>query len=94
MDNLAPMRNCLGVARKAKLARPSQEFWGTREKMSKIRLTEEQRQFWETGNIGNQDFDLGQQGNKAIYFSGTRKRVPPLEGLISRRPITQDSKMQ
>ena len=26
----------------------------------------EQRQIWETGNIGNYDFDFGQQGNKAI----------------------------
>ena len=24
-----------------------------------------QRQFWGTGNIGNDDFDFGQQGNKA-----------------------------
>ena len=32
----------------------------------------EQRQFWGTGNMGNQDFDFGEQGNKAIYFRGTR----------------------
>ena len=25
-----------------------------------------QRQFWGTGNVGNDDFDFGQQGNKAI----------------------------
>ena len=25
-----------------------------------------QRQFWGTGNVANDDFDFGQQGNKAI----------------------------
>ena len=30
-----------------------------------MRGTGAQRQFWETGNIGNDDFDFGQQGNKA-----------------------------
>ena len=28
----------------------------------------------------NQDFDLREQGNKAIYFRGTRQQVPPLGG--------------
>ena len=40
----------------------------------------EQRPFWGTGNIGNQDFDFGEQGTKTIYFRGTRKHVPPLGG--------------
>ena len=35
--------------------------------------TWEQRQFWGTGNIGNEDFDFGEQGNKAIYCRGTRE---------------------
>ena len=30
-----------------------------------MRGTGAQRQFWGTGNIGNDDFDFGQQGNKA-----------------------------
>ena len=29
-----------------------------------------QRQLWRPGNIGNQDFDLDEEGNKAIYFRG------------------------
>ena len=31
-----------------------------------MRGTGAQRQFWGTGNIGNDDFDFGQQGNKVI----------------------------
>ena len=31
-----------------------------------MRGTGAQRQFWETGNVGNDDFDFGQQENKAI----------------------------
>ena len=31
-----------------------------------MRGTGAQRQFWGTGNVGNDDFDFGQQGNKAI----------------------------
>ena len=31
-----------------------------------MRGTGAQRQFWGTGNVGNDEFDLGQQGNKAI----------------------------
>ena len=38
-----------------------------------MRGTREQRQFWETGNIGNLFF-FGEQGNKAIYFSETREQ--------------------
>ena len=43
--------------------------------------TREQRQFWGTWNIGNEDFDFGKQKNKAIYFRGTREQVLR-EGLI------------
>ena len=38
--------------------------------------------FCGTGNVENQDFDFGEQGNKAIYFRGTREQVhtlPPEE---------------
>ena len=42
-----------------------------------MRGTGEQRQFWGTGNIENQDFGFGEQGTKAIYFRGTRELVPP-----------------
>ena len=43
-----------------------------------IRGTWEQRQFWGTGNNAvKEDFDFGKQGNKAIYFRGTREQVPP-----------------
>ena len=34
-----------------------------------------QTKFWGLRNIGNEDFDFGQQGNKAIYFRGTREQV-------------------
>ena len=50
----------------------------------KIRGTEEHRQFWGTGNIENQDFVFGEQGNKAIFFEenkGTGNLPPPREGL-------------
>ena len=43
----------------------------------KIRGTGEHRQFWGTGNIENQAFVFGGQGNKAIFFEGTREQVPP-----------------
>ena len=45
--------------------------------MSKMRGTGEQSQFWGTGKIGNKYFDFGEQGNKSIYFRGTRQQVPP-----------------
>ena len=41
-------------------------FRGTREQRSKNVGTGAQRQFWGTGNIGNDDFDFGQQENKVI----------------------------
>ena len=40
-----------------------------------------QRQLWGTENIENEDFDFGEQGNKAIHFRGTVEQVaPPLAG--------------
>ena len=46
-------------------------FRGTMEQRSENEGNRAQRQFWGTVNIENEDFDLGQQGNKAIHFSGT-----------------------
>ena len=46
-----------------------------------MRGTVEQMQFWGIGNIENQDFDFGEQGNKAIYFRGAREQISPWEGL-------------
>ena len=37
----------------------------------------EQRQYWGTGNIENKFSHFGEQGNKPIYFRGTREQVPP-----------------
>ena len=67
--------------------RPSQGFWGTGEKGYSfqgnrgnkgqiLRGTGEQRQCLGTGNIRKQIFDYGEQGNKPIYFRGTRDQVP------------------
>ena len=50
------------------ILRPSQAFGGNRgtrafisgEQWSKMRGTGERRQFWGTGNKGNQDFDFGE----------------------------------
>ena len=44
--------------------------------------TGESKQFWETGNIGNQDFDFEEQGNTAIYFKGTGNPWEDLIGCI------------
>ena len=63
-------------------------FWGIGEqghfsgeqgnKGLKIRGTGEHRQFCGTGNIENQDFVFGEQGNKTIFFfEGTREQIPP-----------------
>ena len=43
----------------------------------KLKGTGEQRQFWGTGNIENQDFDFGEQGKTLIFFRGTREQIPP-----------------
>ena len=48
---------------------------------SKMRGTGAQRQFWGIGKIGNQDFDFGEQGNKAIYLRETREQTPQWQGL-------------
>ena len=65
-------------------------FWGTREQRPEKRGTEEQgteeqgteeqRTFWGTGNIGNQDFDFGEQSN---LYQGNNKGTgtpPQLRG--------------
>ena len=44
-------------------------------KSLKLKGTGEQRQFWGTGNIENQDFDFGEQGKMLIFFRGTREQV-------------------
>ena len=33
-------------------------------------------QVWGTGNVGKQDFDFGEKGNKRIYVRGTRGSRP------------------
>ena len=49
-------------------------FQGTKKQMSKTR---EQRYFWGTGNIGNQDFEKqGNKGTKQI-ISGQQENSPP-----------------
>ena len=64
--------------------RPSQGFWGNRgirpfisgeqgNKSLKLKERGEQRQFWGTENIENQDFDFGEQGKMPIFFRGTRE---------------------
>ena len=40
-------------------------------------------QYWGSWNIRKQFSILGEQGNKPIYFRGTRERLFPKEGLIS-----------
>ena len=78
--NCVPMRE----QRTTKM-RPSQGFWGTRPFISReqgnngqfLRGTGEQRQYWGTGNIENKFSIFGEQGNKPIYFRGTREQVPP-----------------
>ena len=42
-----------------------------------LRETGEQTQYWGTGNIRKHIFDFWGQGNKPIYFRGTREQVPP-----------------
>ena len=58
------------------LLRPSEGFW-EQEKRALIsgeqgsKNEENNDNVGEQGNLENQDFDFGEQGNKAIYFSGT-----------------------
>ena len=49
---------------------------------SKMKGRVEQKQFWRTGNIGNQECEFWEQGNMTIYFKGTRKKVHPWKGLV------------
>ena len=49
-------------------------------KSLKLKGTGEQRQFWETGNIENQDF--GKQGKLPIFFRGTREQILPSPPLV------------
>ena len=37
---------------------------------------------WEQGTLENKFVIFGEQGNKQIYFRGTREQVPPWKGLI------------
>ena len=55
------------------------------EQGTKVKFWVEQgtRQYWGTSNIRKQFSILGEQGNKPIYFRGTRERLSPYEGLIS-----------
>ena len=34
----------------------------------------------EVDSVQDQGFDFGEQGNKVIYFKGTREEAPPLGG--------------
>ena len=48
-------------------------------KSKKLKGTGDQRQFWGTGNIENQDFDFGEQGKMPIFQGnkGTGTPAPP-----------------
>ena len=48
--------------------------WGNME--TRAFISGNKGNFWGKGNIGNQDFDFGKQGNKDIYFRETREQVP------------------
>ena len=76
------------------LTRPSQGFWGTREKGYLFQGNRGTKaKFWgEQGNkdnIGEQGTEenkfsiFGEQGNKPIYFKGTREQVPPVRALLT-----------
>ena len=52
-------------------------FQGNREQRPNFEGNRGKRQYWGTGNIRKQIFDFGEQGNKPIYFRGTREQVPP-----------------
>ena len=52
-----------------------------------MRGTGAQGQFWGTGNIGNDDFDFGQQGNKAIELEhDTTNKVTRANGEDADQP--------
>ena len=43
----------------------------------KVREKGKEKHFWGSGNVGNQYSNFWEQGNKMIYFGGTREQVPP-----------------
>ena len=49
----------------------------------KMKGTGEQRQFWGTGNIEHQDFDLGEKGKMPIFSGEQGNRCHPREGLMN-----------
>ena len=58
--------------------RPSQGFWGTGEQghlFQRSKYGGNRGTKTTLGNIGNQDFDFGEQGNKVMYFRKTREQV-------------------
>ena len=55
-------------------------------KSLKLKGTREQRQFGETGNIENQDFDFGRT-RKNADFSGQHGKGTPWEGIITHASI-------
>ena len=50
---------------------------GTGKKRSNFEWNRVQRQYWGTWNVRKQFSILGEQGNKPIYFRGTRERLSP-----------------
>ena len=79
-----PPHRCISLALLIEVLKPSRDFGeqvnkaiyfrGTKEKSPKLKGTGEQRQFWGTGNIENQDFNFWEQG-KIRFFSW--EQVPP-----------------
>ena len=59
-------------------------------KSLKLKGTGEQRQFWGTGNIENQNFDFKEQGRMPIVFRGTREQETPPPGRASKMPWVLD----
>ena len=53
-------------------------------KILKLKGTGEQRQFWGTGKIENQDLNFGEQGKMPIFSGEQGNRYPhtPLGGLL------------
>ena len=52
-------------------------FQGNKEQRSKTGGNRKQSQFLWNREHRNQDFNFGEQGNKAICFRGTKGQVPP-----------------
>ena len=51
--------------------------WEQGNKSLKLKGTGEQRQFWGTGNVENQDFDFGKQGKCPFFFQGNKGTGTP-----------------